>query len=200
MFSRYVDVLSTQLKGMLVTGRQGAMPTADEGLNQLVTQIEEMQAKSGTIYMIGNGASATMASHMALDATKNGKLKVQAFNDVASLTALGNDLGYDEVFAFPLSRYASSGDMLLTISSSGNSPSIIRAIETARELGMKVITLSGMKPDNRSRALGDLNFYIPATTYGMVECAHQVLMHYWLDLYITHHVKDAPSSVCLPEE
>jgi D-sedoheptulose 7-phosphate isomerase len=54
----------------------------------------------------------------------------------------------------------------------------------AREKGMGVVTFSGLKPDNQSRKMGDLNFYIPAKTYGIVECAHQVLLHVWLDKYM----------------
>jgi D-sedoheptulose 7-phosphate isomerase len=58
---------------------------------------------------------------------------------------------------------------------------VIKAIEKARELGMKVVTLSGLKPENQSRKLGDINLYVPAKTYGVVECAHQILLHAWLD-------------------
>ena len=84
----------------------------------------------------------------------------------------------------PLKRFANSGDILVTISSSGNSPNIIKAIEVARELGIKVVTISGMSPDNRSRTMGDLNFYIPGETYGIVETSHLVLLHCWLDKFI----------------
>ena len=74
--------------------------------------------------------------------------------------------------------------MLITISSSGNSPNIIKAINTARELGVFIVTLSGKKEDNQSRRLGDLNFYVPLDTYGLVESAHAVLLHCWLDMYL----------------
>ena len=75
-------------------------------------------------------------------------------------------------------------DMLITISSSGNSPNIIKAIHTARELGVFIVTLSGKKEDNQSRRLGDVNFYVPLDTYGLVESAHAVLLHCWLDMYL----------------
>jgi D-sedoheptulose 7-phosphate isomerase len=83
-----------------------------------------------------------------------------------------------------LGYYSKKGDLLVTISSSGNSLNIIKSIEMAREKGMGVVTFSGLKPDNQSRKMGDLNFYIPAKTYGIVECAHQVLLHVWLDQYM----------------
>lgn len=121
---------------------------------------------------------------MAADWTKNAAVKSLAYNDIAFLTAIGNDLGYDQVFAHPVGWFGDEGDLLVTISSSGNSPSILRAIEAARERKMKVVTFSGMKADNASRKLGDLNFYIPAWTYGIVECAHQILLHIWLDNFM----------------
>ncbi len=179
----YIDVLSSRIKGMLVSDSDGEIST-EVGMTRWQEWTLALQRTEGTLFMVGNGASATMASHMSLDVTKNGGLKAQAFNDIASLTAIGNDLGYDEVFAFPLSKYASAGDVLLTISSSGNSPNVIRAIEAAHEKGMKVITLSAMKPENRSRAMGDLNFYVPSETYGLTECAHQMLLHWWLDMFM----------------
>ena len=74
--------------------------------------------------------------------------------------------------------------MVVTISSSGNSGNVIRAIEEARKMGLKVITLSGLKPDNSSRKLGDVNFYVPGRTYGIVECAHQVLLHMLIDAFM----------------
>jgi D-sedoheptulose 7-phosphate isomerase len=107
-----------------------------------------------------------------------------SFSDSAILTALGNDIGYDEVFATPLRWYGKAGDQLVTISSSGNSPNILRAIETARELGLSVVTLSGLRPDNKSRKLGDLNFYVPAKTYGIAESIHQVLLHLCIDRFM----------------
>ena len=108
-----------------------------------------------------------MASHMAADASKNGGFRALAFNDQALMTAVSNDICYEQSFAMPLKRFANCGDVLVTISSSGNSPNVIAAIEAARELKLQVVTLSGMKQNNQSRKIGDLNFYVPAETYGL---------------------------------
>jgi D-sedoheptulose 7-phosphate isomerase len=121
---------------------------------------------------------------MSADASKNGEIKAQCFNESSLMTAIGNDIDYKEVFAYPLKRFANKGDLLVTISSSGNSPNIIRAIETAKDIGMKVVTLSGMKENNKSREMGDLNFWIPSNSYGIVESTHQCLLHCWLDKYM----------------
>src|SRR4029077_10841183 len=104
---------------------------------------------------------------------KNAGVNAQAYNDVAFLTAIGNDLGYDQLFAQPLAWFGKKGALLATISRPGNSPNVLKAIAVARDKGMRVITFSGMKPDNGSRRAGDLNFYVPAWTYGAVECSHQ---------------------------
>jgi len=84
-------------------------------------------------------------------------------------------------------RFANPGDMLTAISSSGNSPNVVAAVEQARDMGLEIVTITGLKPDNKARAMGDLNFYIPASTYGLVEASHQTLLHGWLDLYMEAH-------------
>jgi D-sedoheptulose 7-phosphate isomerase len=87
----------------------------------------------------------------------------------------------------PLERLGRTGDLLIAISSSGNSPNIVRALEAARRLDVGTVTLSGMAADNRARALGDLNFYVPVRRYGWAESAHQVILHYWFDQFQDVH-------------
>ena len=134
-----------------------------------------------TVFLIGNGASASMASHMAADLTKNGRLRTEVFYDLSLITALGNDIGFTEIFAEPLSIKMSQGDLLVAISSSGESPNIIKGVQAAIELGGDVVTLSAMNPKNRLRSLGKLNFYVSAETYGHAETCHAAILHYWMD-------------------
>lgn len=145
---------------------------------------EKLKQDNATMYFIGNGASSQMAGHMSADAAKNGQIRAQAFHETSLMTAVSNDTSYENVFAFPLQRFADPGDVLVTISSSGNSPNIVKAIEVAQEIGLDIITLSGKGADNKSRTKGMLNFYVPSNSYGIVECAHQVLLHSWLDQYM----------------
>ena len=180
----YRDTLSTVLGRMEATGREGAPLSAADAFSQWVRLTHDVHDAGGTLYFVGNGGSAMIASHMAADASKNGGLRGVAFNDAALLTAVSNDITFEDVFALPLTRLGRAGDLLTTISSSGNSPNVVRALETARRIGMHLITLSGKQPGNRSRALGDLNFYVPADRYGWVECAHQLIIHYWFDQYL----------------
>jgi len=173
---------------MSVTDSEARSINSETALTTWCRMTEEVRKNNGTVFFIGNGASAMMASHMAADACKNGRVRCLAFNDPAMMTAVSNDTAYEECFALPLARFSDAGDLLTTISSSGNSPNIIKAIETARHLGLYIVTLSGMKEDNRSKKLGDLNFYIPAETYGVVECSHQMLLHCWLDRYMENYL------------
>src|SRR6185436_20185844 len=100
----------------------------------------------------------------------------------AVLTCLGNDLGYDQVFARQIQAHARAGDLLIAISSSGNSANILNAVAAARARRADVITLSGFAPDNKLRGRGDLNFWVPNGLYGFVEIAHLAICHAILDL------------------
>lgn len=183
----YVGTIADGLRDLRVTDHAGeAVPVAD-AFGRWVDLTRETHERGGCVYFIGNGGSAAMASHMATDACKGGHLRALAFNDPTMLTAIGNDLGYDQAFSLPLERLARAGDLVISISSSGNSPNIVRALETARRLGLAAVTLSGRQPDNRSRALGHLNFYAPLARYGWVESAHQIVIHHWLDEYFARY-------------
>lgn len=183
-YDSYVDTVTAALRGLEVTDAGGLSVESETAMAEWCRVTAATKQNNGTIYLIGNGASATMASHMAADVSKNGEVRCLAFNDAALLTAVSNDIAYEDCFALPLRRFAGKGDVLITVSSSGNSPNILKAIETAAEMDLYVITVSGMRPDNRCRRMGTLNFYVPGNTYGVVESSHQLLLHYWLDRYM----------------
>ena len=185
-FEDYSRALFDRLRSTVATDAQGAILPVQGALDAW-RGLTEAAKKAGRVhFFIGNGASATMASHMALDAAKNAGVPALAFNDLASLTALGNDVGYEQVFAQPLRWHARPGDVLVAISSSGRSPNIVAGVAAARELGCRIVTLTGMGPDNPVRRAGDVNFFVPGRTYGCVECLHQILLHCWLDECMGH--------------
>ena len=95
---------------------------------------------------------------------------------------MGNDLGYENVFAEQILLHAREGDLLFAISSSGASPNIIAAVKQAIETGCRVVTLSGFREDNPLRQSGKLNWYIKSPEYGFVEIAHLVICHTILDI------------------
>jgi len=184
VWAQYLDTVSAGLRNLAVTDKRGAAVEPEAAFQRWLEITRELQVASGSMYIVGNGASAAMASHVAADACKNGELRAQAFTDHSLLTATGNDLAFDQIFALPLARFARSGDLLITISSSGRSPNVVRALECARSMSLRIVTLSGRDADNPSRGYGDLNFYIPHQRYGWVECAHLVILHYWLDQFM----------------
>ena len=143
-----------------------------------------VKANGGKVMFVGNGGSAGICSHMATDFAKNAGLPALAFNDGAQLTCLGNDLGYGEVFAYPVRLHGRPGDLLVAISSSGRSANILNAVAAARAVGARTLTFSGFSADNPLRRAGDLNLYVPAREYGFVEVAHQAWCHALIDLHM----------------
>jgi len=157
-------------------------------LNLWADETEKRKRNGALFFFAGNGASASMAEHMSHDCFQNADLLTCTCSETAHITAISNDLSYEQVFAYRINKMCNEKDMLITISSSGNSANIIKAIKTAREKNMFIVTLSGKSADNKSRKLGDINFYIPLDTYGLVESAHAVLLHCWLDLYLDKYM------------
>lgn len=177
-----IKAIHAVLSSLSVSDQEGTSLRADAAYHIWQEQTIDIRKNRKTVYLIGNGASASMASHMAADLAKNAHVHTEVFSDLSLITAVANDLSYEEVFSEPLRRRMKPGDMLVAISSSGNSPNIIRAVDTALNLDGQVVTLSAMKPDNRLRTSGHLNFYVPADTYGMAESCHAAILHYWMDL------------------
>ena len=145
------------------------------------------------IYTIGNGASASIAQHWACDYTKgssqfdpknNKLLKVRVISLAANIplmTAISNDISYDEVYSYQLERIGNPEDVLITISSSGNSPNVVRAIEAAINEKMNVITLTGFE-GGKSRELANeyfqgVNLHVDCPEYEATEDCHQAIMH-----------------------
>ena len=119
---------------------------------------------------------------MALDFSKNGKILSRTLSDSAMLTALSNDYSYENaMLEFLKIEGVTKDDLVITISSSGNSPNIISVLKYCKENDIKSLALSGLKKDNKSVELADYSIYVPMKTYGMVECIHQIFLHLILD-------------------
>ena len=178
----YFSSLGDSLARTEVTNGKGEPMELTDAVEQTVKEVRRMEDKSNKVVFVGNGGSAGIASHMAIDYLKNGGVPAIAFNDGASLTCLANDLGYDQVFAHQISMHGHKGDLLISISSSGKSQNIINAVEQGHERGCMVVTMSGFEADNPLRGMGDWNFYVPSMEYGFVEISHLALCHAILDI------------------
>ncbi len=135
--------------------------------------------------IVGNGGSAAIASHVAVDLTKNARIRAVNFNEVDLITCFANDYGYEHWMEKAIEFYGEPGDVLIAISSSGRSKNVLNACLAARRRQFAaVITLSGLASDNPLRRLGDHNFFVESRAYNLVELTHQFWLLALVDLII----------------
>ena len=192
----YLSDLSELLTSTLVTNRYGKSISSDCGANNWVDMIVTVKNFNKKVIVIGNGGSEAIASHVHNDLCKAVGVRAMVFSDPSLMTALSNDIGYEVIYKQPLEMWAEGGDMLIAVSSSGMSANILSAVETARQSGCKIVTLSGFDEDNELRKMGDLNFYVPSHSYGYVESAHAVLAHFVTDCAAATQKKESEETVC----
>jgi len=162
---------------------QAAKSADRAALDQAAAILVEAYAAGRRVFSCGNGGSAAIANHLQCDHSKN----VRASTDLAPrvqslcanvelLTAIANDIAYDNVFAYQLQSLAEPGDVLIAVSSSGRSANIVRALAWARDHGLKTIALTGFAGGD-CRTLADVAIHVEAANYGLVEDLHQAIMH-----------------------
>lgn len=184
----YCENLHSFLRRVEITDTNGQNVDPREGFFRIINSILNVKPSCGKVMVIGNGGSAAIASHLQNDLCKAVQVRTMVFTEPPLLTALSNDISYTAAYSKQVDLFADSDDILVAISSSGNSQNIINAVNAARNRGCHpIITLSGFSPDNRLRGLGDLNIYIPSDEYGYVELAHSVLTHYISDQAAKQH-------------
>ncbi len=182
-YKAYLQELAEYIEATKIYDMEGAPYTDQEAGMQRLTELFLETRKNGKhLFFIGNGGSAAIASHMTADYMKNGRMKTISLYDSSVITCFGNDYGYEELFSRSLEYLGENGDLLVAISSSGNSPNIVNAIQTAKEKGMKVVTLSGFQRRNRISMSGDYNIYVPVSRYGMVESIHNLILQEIVDV------------------
>jgi len=153
----------------------------DQALELISTSVKS----KSSIYVIGNGGSASLASHFVTDLLKSGSSRGQSIaaislvDNSALLTATSNDMDFEDVFSWQIRQLAKSGDLLIAISSSGNSKNIVRAVSAAGELGLKTLTISGFDGGLISH-IADVSVVTKSSigNYGPVEDAHSIICHY----------------------
>lgn len=182
LFNRYLDTLAACLRESEASKADGTPMEMGDAIDWAAQVAHEAHDADKKMMFVGNGGSSSISSHLSIDFAKNGGMRAMTFSDAAMLTCLGNDVGFENVFAKPVEMYGAQGDMLVAISSSGGSANILNAVAKAREIGATILTLSGFKPDNPLRHSGDVNLYVPSYEYGFVETAHTALLHAVLDL------------------
>src|ERR671914_741616 len=141
------------------------------------------------VFTLGNGGSSSTASHMAADLAKNTiganmhRFRIMCLSDnVSIMTALANDVGYENIFSEQLMNHIRAGDVLLVVSASGNSPNVLKAMRYARSQSAEVAALLGFD-GGTARSLSDIPLVIPSDNYGVVENAHLVINHILVDYF-----------------
>ena len=149
--------------------------------NEDIERLSELVKSRDQVLMIGNGGSNSICSHISQDYTKQLGKKAFAFSDPSRLTCYINDYGMEAAYAQFIQEFAKKDDLVILISSSGNSDNIVRATSMCISMDIDFVILTGFDEDNRVRSLyGDkssLDIWVDSYDYGVVECAHQIFLH-----------------------
>ncbi|MFF4601521.1 SIS domain-containing protein [Streptomyces sp. NPDC001339] len=167
----------------------------DDQVRRLIAELDEVRHSGTTVYLAGNGGSASAASHLAQDLLKgtsaehNPPLRAVSLADnLSMLTAYANDCGYEKVFVEPLRLMARPGDRLLVISCSGTSPNAVAAARYAREAGLRVIAVTAGS-GGTLHDLADLEVNAPTKDVGLAEAMHSMIFH-----FVTQSLRDGYDS------
>jgi len=180
--SAHFAAFARVLERIEVTDEEREAVPLDRGIDSIVDSIVALKDNGRKALLIGNGGSAAIVSHVHNDLCKAVGVRAIVFNETPFLTAMANDHGYHSVFHRPVDLWADRGDLLIAVSSSGESENIVTAAALAKEKGCRVFTFTGFGAGNRLRRIGDLNVYVPASEYGSVEMAHSVIAHFVTDM------------------
>ena len=182
---KYVSDINEVIKNLLVTDKKGDKLSINHGCDGFIELVKKVKEDRKKIIIIANGGSVSTASHFQNDLVKACNVRALIYSDQPLLTALANDLGYEHIYDVPFKLWIDKDDLLIIISSSGESKNLINVSNYAQDKEIKIITLTGFKSDNYIRNQGDINFYLDSYSYGIVENAHAIITH-----FITDKIKD----------
>ena len=160
---------------------------SDEKIESLV-KIRDLWVKTGSIgkkiIFCGNGGSAAMASHCSVDLTKNAGIRAINFNEADLITCFANDYGYERWVEKAIKFYGNSGDVLVLISSSGNSMNMVNAAKIAKDMEITIITFTGFDKANKLKQLGEINCWVDSKAYNIIEMTHHIWILAIVDMII----------------
>ena len=187
---------SNVIASAICTDQQGGVLALEAGMLLAMQQLQGALHRKSSVFIVGNGGSAAVASHAQIDFLNVAKLKAQVIHEPSVLTCMTNDYGYDNAYAKILKTLLMPDDILIAISSSGKSKNICNAVAAAHSAGAIVITLTGFLPDNPLRQLGNLNYWLDSDDYGFIEIGHQFVLHNLSDRFSLMQVVIACDAVC----
>lgn len=146
-------------------------------ISYLQERLLQLKNNNQNLFIIGNGGSASVAAHAVTDFFNVAKIRATTLHESSLLTCMANDFGYENAVARMLAQLLEPGDVVIAISSSGNSMNIRNAVNIAKDKGAYVVTLTGFSADNPLRYLGHTNIWLDSDDYGFVEVGHQFILH-----------------------
>lgn len=170
------------------------VPDVFPKLMELKKLLVDVRTNGKKIIMAGNGGSAAIASHCAVDFTKCAGVRCVNFNEADLITCLANDYGYERWLEKAIEFYGDDGDLVILISSSGKSPNMVRAAEYARRRRLKVVTFTGFFSDNPLKGQGDLSLWVDSRAYNVIEMTHHIWLLAVCDLIIGYAEYPASSA------
>ena len=153
-------------------------------IDKSVELINLSNQNNNKIYIVGNGGSASIASHVSVDFAKVAKIPSATFNNANLITCFANDYGYENWVKESIKSYCNNNDLLILISSSGTSKNIVNAAEYCNQNKINLITLSGFKSDNPLAQLGKVNFHVKSDNYNYIEMTHHIILVSIVDIFI----------------
>ena len=156
-------------------------------LKQFVDLLIKTKNSKNKLIIVGNGGSSSIASHLTIDCINAAGIKAINFNDPALITCFSNDYGYENWISKALDCYADPGDVLILISSSGQSKNMLVGVNKAQSLDIDIVTLTGFSNDNPLKKLGDINLWVDSNKYNIVEMTHNIWLLSAVDYFIMNN-------------
>ena len=173
-----VGQFQTLIEKTEFTIHDGSSLECEKGIQENLEMLGKLRDGGGNLFLVGNGGSAGVVSHILTDFINVNKLNARTLHESTLISCMSNDYGYENSFSEPLSTLAKEKDLLIAISSSGRSANIRNAVICIKEAGGYAVTLSGFGQDNPLRSMGDLNIWLDSNSYGLVEIGHLFYLHY----------------------
>ena len=171
-FSNYTDSITELLKNV------------DTNLiNASVNLIANTKKNKNKIYIVGNGGSSSIASHVSVDFAKVAKVNCSTFNNANLITCFANDYKYENWVVEAIKAYSSKKDLFILISSSGTSKNIVNAAQYCKKNNISLITLSGFKKNNPLSQSGNINFHVESEDYNFIEMTHHIILVSIVDIF-----------------
>jgi D-sedoheptulose 7-phosphate isomerase len=165
--------------------RQSLIETDVSGkLIRMKEMLLEVKGRGNKVIVVGNGGSAAIAGHIAVDFTKQAGIRTINFNEAGLVTCFANDYGYEKWVSKAIEFYGDKGDIAILISTSGSSLNMINAARAAKEQVIQVITFTGFDESNLLKQSGCLNFWLNSRAYNVVENTHQIWLLMVCDMII----------------